>query len=93
MSLPHHLKQQGLDAEARMTTTETELRRSLTMEAHQTPQTSAQRMHWKQKALLVPVLVLLGIVLILFAVLLLRGHDGGKTTLGFAVTVAGVRKE
>ncbi len=51
------------------------------MEAHQTPQTSAQRMHWQQKALLVPVLVLLGIVLILFAVLLLRGHDGGKTTL------------
>ncbi len=53
------------------------------MEAHQTPQTSAQSMHRQQKTLLLPMLVLLVIALILFvfAVLLLRGHDGGKTTL------------
>lgn len=91
-------KEQASNAEARMTATEKKPQRSLPMEAHDNPRTTAetlrptmpQRMRRQTTALPLSLVALLVVAVILFAVMLLtRGHSG-KTTLPPVGTPAGV---
>jgi hypothetical protein len=79
------LKEQASNAEARMTTIETKIQSSPTMEAHETPHTTdrpAVPTRRLTSTLPLSLVALLIMAVILFgALLLLRGHNAGKTTL------------
>jgi hypothetical protein len=79
------LKEQASNAEARMTTIETKIQSSPMMEAHETPHTTdrpAVPTRRLTSTLPLSLVALLIMAVILFgALLLLRGHNAGKTTL------------
>jgi hypothetical protein len=79
------LKEQASNAEARMSTIETQPQRSTTMEAHETLQTTdgpaVPRRRLTNPLPLSLVALLIMAVVLFGALLLLRGHNAGKTTL------------